>query len=377
MTITPVQSREDLQKYLQVAIQLEHATIPPYLTALYSTVKPDSSNSNLESYNIIRAVVVEEMLHLTLSANMLNAVQGRPCLTAPGFVPNYPTHLPNGETDFEVGLSKFSRDAIEMFLKIERPKPPVQHKHRVHLGGITYLRHEDLQPGRKSGRGLLPSFKTTGEGGEEMHLHFETIGDFYKATGAGFKTVAEKLGEKALFNGDPARQVGPGYYYSGGGDLFPVVDVASALAAIDLITEQGEGSTGRIYDDAGELSHYYRFDQINRGRFYRVNEDKADVPQGREFVVHWDEVCPVVSNPKLSMFPAGSDLHSKAVEFNELYGNFLKLIEEALNGSPDRLNAAFAGMFKIKQATLALIHNPLPGGGHAAPTFEINPVPKP
>jgi hypothetical protein len=377
MTSTPIQSREDLQKYLQVAIQLEHATIPPYLTALYSTVKPDATNSNLESQNIIRAVVVEEMLHLTLSANMLNAIQGRPCLSAPGFVPNYPTHLPTGETDFEVGLGKFSRDAIETFLKIERPKPLAQHKHRVHLGGVTYLRHEDLKPGRKSGRGLLPHFTTKGEGGEEEHLHFETIGEFYKAIGVGFKTLAEKLGEKALFNGDPACQVGPEYYYSGGGDMFPVVDVGSALAAIDLISEQGEGSTGRIYDDAGELSHYYRFDQISRGRFYRVNEDKADEPMGPEFKVHWDEVCPVVSNVKLSMFPAGSDLHSKAAEFNELYGNLLKLIEEALNGCPDRLNAAFAGMFKIKQAALALIHNPLPGGGHAAPTFEINLAPNP
>jgi hypothetical protein len=246
MTSTPIQSREDLQYYLQVAIQLEHATVPPYLTALYSIVKPDATNSNIESYNIIRAVVVEEMLHLTLAANMLNAIQGRPCMTAPGFVPNYPTHLPNGESDFEVGLAKFSRDSVGTFLQIERPKAPVQHKERVHLGGVKYLRHEDLEPGRKSGRGLLPSVKAKGDGGEEVHLHFETIGEFYNAIGVGFKALAEKLGEKALFNGDPSRQVGPEYYYSGGGDMFPVVDVKSAMAAIDLISGQGEGCTARI-----------------------------------------------------------------------------------------------------------------------------------
>ncbi len=56
-----------------MAIKLEHATIPPYLTALYS-IKPDPRKSNHDSYNIIRAVAVEEMLHLTLAANLLNAV---------------------------------------------------------------------------------------------------------------------------------------------------------------------------------------------------------------------------------------------------------------------------------------------------------------
>lgn len=47
---------------------------PPYLTALYSI--PPGTNS--EAYHILRAVVVAEMLHLTLAANILNAA----CRTA-------------------------------------------------------------------------------------------------------------------------------------------------------------------------------------------------------------------------------------------------------------------------------------------------------
>jgi len=125
------------------------------------------------------------------------------------------------------------------------------------------------------------------------------------------------------------------------------------------------------------LAHYYRFDQISKGRYYRVKADKAGEPTGEKFTVEWDEVYPVVSNAKLSMYPAGSELHARALEFNEQYANFLRLIEEALNGRPERLNAAFAGMFRIKQAALALIRNPLPDGtGNAAPTFEVNLTPR-
>ncbi len=373
MTSTPIQTREDLQFYLQVAIQLEHATIPPYLTGLYS-IKPDDAKPNLDAYNIIRAVLVEEMLHLTLSANMLNAIGGKPSLTAPGFVPSYPAHLPNGETDFEVGLGKFSRDAIDTFLKIERPKPPAPSKANVLREGVTYLRHQDLHAGRKSGRGLLPAFKTTSESGEALHLHFETIGEFYKAIAAGFTSLAEKLGEKELFTGDPTRQVGPEYYYSGGGEITRVVSLKTALDSIELISEQGEGGVHGIDDFEGELSHYYRFDQISKARYYVVDKDKPEKPTGPALTIHWDAVYPVVSNAKLSMYPVGSDLHARAVDFNKQYGTFLKLLEEALNGRPDRLNAAFAGMFRIKQAALELIRNPLPdGSGNAAPTFEISP----
>src|SRR5688572_31316287 len=54
---------------LQQAIELEHSTIPPYLYALYSL----DENLNGEIADIIQSVAVEEMLHLTLAANVLNA----------------------------------------------------------------------------------------------------------------------------------------------------------------------------------------------------------------------------------------------------------------------------------------------------------------
>jgi hypothetical protein len=97
---------EDLHYYLIQGMMIEHATFPPYLTALYS-LKP---GSNLEAFHFIRTIAVEEMLHLTLIANVFNAVGGniQGVLTNPDFVPTYPTHLLTKADDFKVDVSKFS-----------------------------------------------------------------------------------------------------------------------------------------------------------------------------------------------------------------------------------------------------------------------------
>jgi len=356
--------------HLQTAIQVEHATIPPYLTALYS-IKSDPQKSNLASYNIIRAVLVEEMAHLTLAGNLLNAVGGSPDLTRSDFVPDYPAYLPTGETDFEVGLEGFSPSAIESFLKIERPTPPTADS-VVELEGVAYVKHESLAAGRKQGRGLLPHFNPKGDKGNDV-LHYWSIGEFYKAIAAGFKRLADRLTEKKLFKGDAARQIGPEYYYSAGGGIFKVTNLDTALQAIDFISGQGEGSFGRIYDDGGELSHYYRFDQIRQQRYYRVGSDQPDQPTGAPLDVYWDEVYPIRPNLKVSSLRPGSELYRAARDFNELYRAFLHRIQDALNGKPAEFMPAVADMFRIKEAALRLIHNPLPTGeGNASPTFEMN-----
>ena len=80
---------EDLRQHLQWAIELEHSTLPPYLTALYSI----KDGTNQEAVEVIHSVFIEEMLHLTLAANILNAVGGAPNLDYPGIMPSYPTFL--------------------------------------------------------------------------------------------------------------------------------------------------------------------------------------------------------------------------------------------------------------------------------------------
>ena len=112
---------EALREHLQAAIELEHSTIPPYLCALYS-IRP---GANAEAAEIIRTVAVQEMLHFVLAANVLNAVGGAPTIDSPLFVPDYPAKIPVGQGEpLLVPLRKFSPEAIDTFLAIERPAPP-------------------------------------------------------------------------------------------------------------------------------------------------------------------------------------------------------------------------------------------------------------
>jgi len=322
MPNTVIANVKQLREYLQAAMQLEHATIPPYLTAAYSA----KIEANKPSIDIVLAVAKEEMLHLTLAANLLNAIGGQPDLISPGFVRSYPTYLPTGQDDFDVSLEKFSDHALKTFLAIERPtslKPEpsetVQHinkivpisgrhidrsmledanplipitkvgddKYELHYD-ITVIPHDHLTAKRRTiseaGDSLVPRvpMKSAAESGVE--LHYWSIGDFYKAIHLGFVELTHALEMDSLFIGDRKRQVATGYY-SAGGELTCVTDLKSALLAIDFIAGQGEGSNHRVYDGEGELAHYYRFDQIQKNRYYRDpnkggSGDDAGQPRG-------------------------------------------------------------------------------------------------
>jgi hypothetical protein len=91
-----------------------HFTLPPYLCALYSL----DVARNPEAYEVVASVLVEEMLHMTLTANLLNAVGGHPRLDSPRMLPGYPRCLPHGDCSFEVPLLRFSPEALDVFLKI-------------------------------------------------------------------------------------------------------------------------------------------------------------------------------------------------------------------------------------------------------------------
>ncbi|MEU9207287.1 ferritin-like protein [Streptomyces sp. NPDC048415] len=347
MTASTIDNRDELIAYLHAAMALEHATIPPYLTAYYSI----KSTTNSDAAHIIRVVAVEEMLHLTLVANVLNAIGGKPDLTRPGFVPAYPAYLPDGEDDFTVDLRPLSPEAVETFCKIERPGRAPDAERLLTLPD--------------SGGPFLVSSPTA----EKMR--FYSIGEFYAEIIEGLEKVAA-ADPGQLFCGDPALQVGSEYFYSGGGDVIVVTDLDSACRALSLIADQGEGLDAGIHDAAGELAHYYRFRQLQLGRYYEVGDD-PDAPSGAPLSVAWDEVYPVKVSAQLADYPAGSELAAAAREFNADYGAFLALLTRAFNGNPDLLQEAVRDMFRLRDGFNRLICNPLPGsdGLHAAPTFEI------
>ena len=351
MSLTRITTVDELHRHLHAAMQLEHATIPPYLTALYS-IHP---TTNGDAYRVIRAVVVEEMLHLTLAANLMNAVGGKADLTTADFVPAYPAYLPDGETDFQVDLQGFSKAAIETFLKIERP---------AHAGAEGTPRTVRR---KKRPAGSLRASRVA----DDSEEHFYSIGEFYADIAHGLAALQETLGARKLFCGDPARQVTPEYYYSGGGRIIPVTDLASAQAAIRLISEQGEGIGGGIFDYESEISHYYRFEQLLLGRYYMPG-DAPGHPSGDRVDVDWTAAYPVKTNARLADFPKGSELLAAAAGFNACYRDFLGMLTRAFDGQPDLLIPAVGEMFRIKELALRLMRNPLDGTVNAAPTFEMS-----
>jgi len=346
---------EQLRRYLYAAMQLEHATVPPYLTALYS-IHP---GTNIDAVQVFRVIAVEEMLHLTLAANVLNAIGGIPDLTRPDFVPNYPAFLPDGETDFQVDRQAFSEACVDTVLKIERPGEAPSEERRL-------LRRERHQ-------GTLLAAAP-----DESAMQFYSIGEFYEEIIRGLAQLhAEKAqrGER-LFVGDPGLQITPDYYYSGGGEVIPVTDLDSAQAALRLIAEQGEGKTDKVYDAEGEMAHYYRFQQLRCGKYYEP-DDIPDNPTGPPLTIDWKAVYPVKTNVSIDDYPEGSELRTAGLDFNTAYADFLALLTRAYTGRPELLLEGVPEMFRLRDKMNRLIRNPLPGaaGVNAGPTFEVAKVP--
>ncbi|PIY72677.1 MAG: hypothetical protein COY86_10860, partial [Rhodobacterales bacterium CG_4_10_14_0_8_um_filter_70_9] len=72
---------DNLRALLRCAMTVELTTIPAYLTASFSLEDGAPGVArNVVARELLRSVLVEEMLHLTLVANILNAVGGRPAL---------------------------------------------------------------------------------------------------------------------------------------------------------------------------------------------------------------------------------------------------------------------------------------------------------
>lgn len=332
---------DDLREHLQWAIELEHSTLPPYMCALYSIV----SGTNVPSVEVITSVFVEEMLHMVLAANLLNAVGGQPTLDRPDFIPRYPAYLPHSARAFTVSLSRFSPATIENFMRIERPEAP------------------DAIP-------------------EDDAYH--TIGQFYEAIESGLMALCASLGEAQVFTGDPARQITPeNFWYGGSGRVISVVDLASALAAIDEIEEQGEGlkhaavwdgDRDMFHPERESVAHYFRYHEIVAGRSYQPGDTPQSGPTGDRFEVDWGAVYPMRENPSMEAYEEGSPVRTQMLAFNVKYNELLRGLERAFRGTPEHLSSLVDVMFELKALGQELMRTPSGDGvTNAGPSFEYTP----
>ncbi|MHA4741306.1 ferritin-like domain-containing protein [Dyadobacter sp. MSC1_007] len=350
---TYVKNLDHLKECLLTALQLELSTIPPYLCGLY-TIK---EGSNRQAGNLIRSVVVEEMLHMVLVANILNAITdpktieaGQKLFNVKEIIPDYPTPLPGnivpevpkGEPAFKVQLLKFSREALDVFTTIEKPSAP----------------NAPL---------------------DDPHT-FDSIGQFYQAIRFGLKRLNDET-PGGIFKGDPKRQVTPDHYYGSGGKIIKVECYEDAEEAIGEIVGQGEGIDGTItteqvmFGEGIEYAHYFKFQEINFGRMYSANDTNfkmpvKSVPTGAQFDVSWSSVYNMKANPKMKDYEDDPALMEKAIDFNKTYVMLLNNINDAVSGEPELLIKGITVMYDLKYKALELLNMPLGNGECAGPTFE-------
>ncbi|HYD65143.1 ferritin-like protein [Azospirillum sp.] len=336
----------EVRSMLATAVTVELSTLPPYLSAALS-VAPHSQ-TNHDAVKLVQSVAVEEMLHMTLAANTLIAVGGNPVINDPATLPHYPGSLPDIAPGLVVTTAALSREqARTVFMGIERPDT------KARLPGETPEEHARAVA-------MLAD------------PEYVSIGDYYAEIKRQLTELARQ--DPALFAHPRIdQQVPAARYFNVDFKVNPlgyVDSLASALDAIDLIVEQGEGV--QIEEDPinpytgrrGELSHYFKFGEIAYGhRLVRNPED----PSGWSYTgdpVALEGVPPIVRNASLEDYPEGSVAHLPAQAFFNTYVRLLNALHLTFNGEPARLSDALSVMYELRLAAFKVTG--IPVGDEAA-----------
>jgi hypothetical protein len=242
-----VANREDLWWLLSEAAQLEHMIMCQYLFAEFSLKQGTDEGLTAAQAEVVdrwretlHSIAVEEMLHLALVANLSTAIGAAPTLGRPNF-PQRSGYFPS---PIQLDLQPFGEQALQHFLYLERPE------------GMERQDATGFVPTAPP-RDPLAADETMPRGQE-----YATIGHLYRGIGDGLQTLVARIGEQAVFVGSPRAQATPELFHWPG--LIAVTDLASALAAVAEIIEQGEGARGDW-----RQAHY--------GRFLAVFEEYQDL----------------------------------------------------------------------------------------------------
>lgn len=235
-----IEHRDALIYMLTEAAELEHAICCQYLFAGYSLKQradeglTDRQLRSVEKWRQMTFEVArQEMLHLATVNNLLSAVGAAPRVARPN-LPQAGRHYP---ASIVLTLLPFGERALRHFLYLERPEGI----NREDAEGLAAL--AEAEP-LMSEEDIVP-----------RPQDFSTVGHLYRSIEQGLRHLVDRHGEKWLFIGPPRAQATAEHFYWP--DLKTVTDLESALAAIDIIVEQGEGTRGHWRD-----AHYGRFLEI-------------------------------------------------------------------------------------------------------------------
>lgn len=339
--------RKSVLERLQTAMELELATIPPYMMALLSIRPP----ANRAAADLIRSVMMEEMLHMALIGNLICSLGGRTRL-GKNNVASFPLRMTFQGRDFQdrkfnIDLKGLTSDQLSIFLKIELPAD-LNEAFGILTDGLT-----------------IPA---------------PTIGDFYEDLVNELKVMAAANPAEAVFVGAKAPQVGPGYYWGAAGQPIVVRGLDDALAAIGLIVRQGEGASiamasgeAQYFADPRNHGHYFRFNEIAKGRRYKATDSPLADPTGEELHTDFGACAQLKANPKSGDYVSGTPLAALNAAFNRHYSLMLTQIETAFNGNPTLLYEAISnGMHGLAGIAYEMVRTPVPGENDVfgCPSFE-------
>lgn len=339
-----------LQSALETAIELELATLPPYLCAWWSIIKdsPDSPPSNKIAADIIFGIILEEMLHMGLACNLLVSIGGKPKITTP----RYPGYLPGGvHPHLEVYLAGLTREHLQDFIEIERPEHPITQQ------PIMIVRTSDSSP-------AFLALNTEAPPKEDP-----TIGDFYDAILTAFQDLKP---EYSTVNQVPEGFLSPN-------DLFVITNLDDVEKAITEIKQQGEGTSSSPDTDpqfGGQLAHFYKFSEIFVGKTFIQQKDGTWAFDGDG--IPFPTTHPMAKVPSGGWpeppggWPENDHVKENLHDFNKAYATLLESLENAWNGNPDDVEDALESMHDLSSFATKLMQVPLPDGtGNYGPEFLV------
>jgi hypothetical protein len=257
--VVRIENRAQLIYLLTEAAELEHGILCCYLFASMTMKESTREGVTPEQLakmdgwrRLIREVALQEMLHLACVCNLLTAVGGAPQLRRPN-LPVSPRAYPKS---FMLRLYPFCLEALDQFIAIEMPTtmlPPPPQDTSLNLGKLSDIFSSERD--------------------------YASQGQLYTGIGDGLQYLSQKLGEDRLFVGPPGYQTADSYFNLP--DLAPIRDLSSALRALQVIVEQGEGASVDTLD-----SHYHKFNQIRSEYQAILDEDE-----------YFEPARPVVRNP--------------------------------------------------------------------------------
>jgi hypothetical protein len=312
---------------LQTAIGVEFGTLPPYLYALYS-IPP---GKNAESVHRIKSVVLQEMIHMCLACNMLNALGGNPVVSPQKYPGPLPGDIgPDGQ-QLILHLYPFSAQAMTQAMAIEQPEDvpdfPIQN---------------------------LVAAAPTGA---------VTIGQFYTALDKFLATLPASDWTSGR------NQIVDNQFF--GGQLFAINAYPDAQKAIDQIVSEGEGLGNDPLDFQDELAHFYRFGEIFHEKVLTKADNKLHYAWGPEpLAVNWSDVYPAISDPAQHDFsrePAAAQ--AAQVACDTAYSTMVGQLQRAVTGHDGALGLAVRAMFDLRMAALKAFTVPLANGQVAGPAF--------